>query len=229
MKSVKLRNIGNFNFQVSEAYKALRTNLQFCGSDVKVIALTSCMPNEGKSTISLNLAYSLAELGKDVLFIDADLRKSVIENKYVEGGNLKGLAHYLSGQCSFEEVVYSTNIEHLHCVFAGVYPPNPAELLSSRYFVHLMSSLKKIYDYVIIDTPPLGSVIDAAIIARECDGVAVVVEANSTSNKFVKEVLVQLEKSECRILGIILNKINAVGKGYYKNYYRGYGNYSRNK
>ena len=229
MKSVELKGLGDADFQVREAYKTLRTNLQFCGQDVKVIAITSCTENEGKTSTAINLAHSLAELGKDVLFIDADLRKSVITSRHMVGKNIKGLAHYLTGQCSFDEVVYSTNIEHLYCVFAGVYPPNPAELLSSRYFVHLTSSLKKIYDYVIIDTPPLGRVIDAAIVAMEYDGVAMVIESNWVSHKYAKNVLEQLQKADCRILGVILNKVDMsggrYGSGYGKYYGKGYGKY----
>lgn len=224
MNSITLKNLGKTSFEINEAYKALRTNLEFCGNDVKVIALTSCMSNEGKSSVSMNLAYSFAQLGKSVLFIDADLRKSVITNRYGVVGIQKGLAHYLAGQCAFSDVVCTTNVEHLHCVFAGVYPPNPAELLSSSYFSHLLTSLRKVYDYVIIDAPPLGSVIDAAIIAKECDGVAMVVEANRISRKFVNHVLGQLRKTDCRILGVILNKVVNTG-GVYAKYYGDYGQY----
>ena len=102
MKSVELKGLGDADFQVREAYKTLRTNLQFCGQDVKVIAITSCTENEGKTSTAINLAHSLAELGKDVLFIDADLRKSVLTSRHMVGKNIKGLAHYLTGQCGSE-------------------------------------------------------------------------------------------------------------------------------
>lgn len=111
----------------SEAYKTLRANLQFCGKDIKSIAITSCTPAEGKSTVSLNMAKSLAESGKRVLFIDADLRKSVLVSRCQVKQAVKGLSHYLSGQCAFADVVYSTNVPNLHMIFAGPVPPNPAE------------------------------------------------------------------------------------------------------
>lgn len=222
MESVIIRKMDDLDFRSNEAYKALRTNLQFCGADVKVIAITSCTPNEGKTSVTLNLARSLADLGKKVLYIDADLRKSVIIGRYRVEGDVRGLTHFLSGQEPFHNVVYETNVNKLHMVFAGPIPPNPAELLSNRYFKKLIPTLKEVYDYVIIDTPPLGSVIDSAIVARECDGVAMVVESKRISYKFAQRVQEQLKKADCRMLGVILNKVNVKKKGYYSKYYGKY-------
>lgn len=229
MESVIIRKMDGLDFRSNEAYKTLRTNLQFCGADVKVIAITSCTPNEGKTSVTFNLARSLADLGKKVLYIDADLRKSVLIGRYRVEGDVRGLTHFLSGQEPFHNVVYETNVNKLHMVFAGPIPPNPAELLSNRYFKKLIPTLKEVYDYVIIDTPPLGSVIDSAIVARECDGVALVVESNRISYKFVQRVQEQLKKADCRILGVILNKLNLKKKGYYSRYYgKYYGAYYGN-
>lgn len=127
-------NIPALDRRGSEAYKTLRANLQFCGSDIKSIAITSCTPSEGKSTVSLNLAKSLAESGKRVLFIDADLRKSVIVSRCQVSQAVRGLSHYLSGQSTFADIVYSTNVRNLHMIFAGPVPPNPVELLGSNNF-----------------------------------------------------------------------------------------------
>lgn len=222
MESVFIRKMDDLDFRSNEAYKSLRTNLQFCGADVKVIAITSCTPNEGKTSVTFNLARSMADLGKKVLYIDADLRKSVVIGRYRVEGDVRGLTHFLSGQEPFHNVVYDTNINKLHMVFAGPIPPNPAELLSNRYFKKLIPTLKEVYDYVIIDTPPLGSVIDSAIIARECDGVAMVIESKRISYKFAQRVQEQLKKADCRMLGVILNKVDLKKKGYYSKYYGKY-------
>lgn len=219
---------------ISEAYKKLRSNIQFSGRHVRVIGITSTVPNEGKSVLSLNLAISLAELGKRVIFIDADLRKSVLVGRYKIGKQVKGLTHYLSGVNSFDEVVCETNVKNLHMVFSGIVPPNPAELLESVYFRELVKQLRQAYDYVVIDTPPVGTVIDGAIIGKECDGVVMVVGSGDISYKLVERAKEQLETSGSRILGVALNKVPMdKGKGYYGKYYGGYyggyygyGNYS---
>ena len=153
------------DYQASEAYKRLRTNLQLCGADRKVIVVSSCMPNEGKTTTTMNLAISLAEVGKKVLFIDADLRKSILAGKFHIDREIKGLSHYLSGQNGFKEILNETNVAGFHMVLAGPMMPNPAEMLSRESFKEMVNYARTIYDYVIIDAPPIGSVIDAAIIA----------------------------------------------------------------
>lgn len=207
----------------SEAYKTLRANLQFCGSDVKSIAITSCTPAEGKSTTSLNLAKSLADSGKRVLFIDADMRKSVLISRCRVQGSVRGLSHYLSGQAAFGDVVCSTNVSNMHIIFAGKVPPNPSELLGSKNFGLVMNKLKEVYDYIIVDTPPLGSVIDAAIIANECDGSVLVLSANQISRRFAKKVVDQLKMAKCPLLGVIINKVDMKDSTYGKYYGKYYG------
>lgn len=212
------------DYSANESYKSLRTNLLFCGEDKKVIAVTSCTPNEGKSTVSLNLALSLADSGKKVLFIDADLRKSVLMGRTeVEGEEIKGLSHLLSHQETIENVICATNVPRFHIIYAGIVPPNPAELLGSKYFKRFLSAIRKVYDYVIIDTPPLGSVIDSAVIADECDGSIIVMESGVISYRFAQDVKGQLEKCNCPILGVILNKVDMSKQGYYGKYYGKYG------
>jgi capsular exopolysaccharide synthesis family protein len=210
------------DYRTNEAYKALRTNIQFCGDDIKVITLTSCTPNEGKTMVSFNLAVAFAEIGKNVILVDADLRKSLLIGRYKVGEIAYGLSHYLSGQKELDDVLFSTDIENMDIIFAGSNCPNPAELLDHARFANLIEGLRGIYDYVIIDTPPLGSVIDSAIVAKISDGAIVVIEANSISYRFAQSVKEQLEKSNCRILGAVLNKVVMDGKGYYGRYYDGY-------
>lgn len=224
MESIEVK-IPPLDRRTEEAFKTLRTNLQFCGKEVKSIALTSCTPNEGKSSVSLQLARSLSENGKRVLFIDADLRKSVILSRCQVSQTVKGLSHYLSGQCAFTDAVYMTNVKNLHMIFAGPVPPNPAELLGSNAFKIVIEKMKTVYDYIIIDTPPLGSVIDAAVIANECDGSILVVKSGEISRRFARKIVDQLRMADCPILGAILNSVD-MKKNSYGNYYgKYYGKY----
>jgi capsular exopolysaccharide synthesis family protein len=175
--------------------------------------------------VSFNLAISLAECGKKVIFIDADLRKSAIIRRYKPDKDVLGLTNYLSSQSRIEEILYESNIENMDIIFTGPVPPNPSELLASDSFSNLLKILRKVYDYVIIDTPPIGSVIDGAIVAQKCDGVVLVIEANTVSYKFTRRIISQLEKSQSKLLGAVLNKYDdddnlySYRKEKYKAYY----------
>lgn len=214
------------DYRTNESYKSLRTNIQFCGSDVKVLALTSCTPNEGKSSVCFNLALSFAQDGKKVIMIDADLRKSVLVGRYKVGAVDGGLSHYLSGQKELSDVVMSSDVENFDIIFSGPFAPNPAELVGSERMQEMLKVLREQYDYVIIDTPPMGSVIDAAVISQLTDGVVLVIENNAISYRFAQSVKKQLEQVDCKILGAVLNKIPMGKKGYYGRYYgKYYGKY----
>lgn len=222
MNLVKINQIDDMDFQRKESYKTLRTNIGFIGNNVKVITITSCIPGEGKSNVAMNLAISLAEAEKKVLLIDADMRKSTMEKRY-DIQNIKNyLAHYLAGQCQIDEVINETNVEMLHMILAGTIPPNPSELLMSENFNSLLENARINYDYVIIDCPPLGSVVDAAIAGKKSDGVLLVVSAENVSYKLGQKIQKQLEITGCRILGVVLNKVKMKGNGYYKKYYGKY-------
>lgn len=216
----------DLSYSVLEAYKSLRTNLQFCGSDKQIITITSCIANEGKSSVTFNLAVSLAETGKKVILVDADLRKSVLLGRTAVKGNIKGLSYYLSKQSDLNDVICSTNINNLHIIYSGPVPPNPAELLGGENFQGMLNILRQTYDYILIDTPPLGSVIDSAIVAKVSDGAILVIESEAISYRFAREVKMQLEKSNCPILGVILNKVNMTSLGYYG---KKYGKYEKEK
>lgn len=210
----------------SEAYKTIRTNLEFCGDDVKVIAITSCVSNEGKSTVSLNVAMSFADMGKKVLFIDTDLRKSMFAVKFKISRDVPGMTHYLSGKAGIGDILLNTDIRNLSFVYSGATPPDPTELLGSRRFKDLIMFAREKFDYVIIDTPPLGTVIDCAVITPVCDGAVILIAANEISYKFAAEVKMQLMRAKCRILGVILNKVDISKNGYYSKYYgKRYGKY----
>lgn len=229
MQEVTLKNLTK-DYRSNEAYKSLRTNIEFSGADKKVIVFTSCTPNEGKSTVTMALAASLAEGDKKVLFIDADMRKSVLIGRHRVAGEIKGLSHFLSGQAELKDVLTKTQEPKLSVIFAGVVPPNPAELLGSKRFEALLAGARQTYDYVIIDAPPLGSVIDAAIIAKNCDASVMVISANTISHKFARVMKEQLEKADCPILGVVLNKVDMKKNKYYGKYYGSYyGDYNGEK
>lgn len=220
------------DYHYKEAVKTLRTNIQFCGNSIRVIMFTSSIPGEGKSDTSFALAESLAQIGKKVLFIDADIRKSVLLTRYQLNQEVNGLSQYLSGQRRLEEVIYDTNIENLRVIFAGPYSPNPAELLEEDLCRRMFESLRSFYDYIIVDTPPMGNLIDGAIIAAHCDGAVMVIESGAVSYRLEQKVKGQLEKAGCRILGVVLNKVDIHSSGYYGVYgkygkYKKYGEYEK--
>ncbi len=219
MQTINLERINNFNFRSNEAYNALRTNIQFCGKDIKTICITSGTPGEGKTLVSFRLATSMADGGRKVLFIDADLRKSTLPGRLKVDSAILGLTHYLTGINKLGKILYRTNIKNLDIIFTGPLPSNPTDLLDRELLKDLIESLRKIYDYIIIDTPPLGAVIDSASVVRYCDGVCLVVQSNKISYKFAQKIIKQLEKSNCKILGVILNKVELKHYGYYGKYY----------
>lgn len=226
MDKLELGELKQLTNQEKEVYRTLRTNLEFTGVENRVVAVTSCAPDEGKSTVSYNLARVLASAGKNTLHIDADMRKSVLSNCHQIAGIEKGLSHYLSGQADMTEVVYATNKKNFFMLPCGLFPTNPTELLGNGRMEKLLAGLKKTFDYIIIDTPPLGSVIDAAIIAKQSDGSILVLQANSTSKVLAKSVKEQLKAANPNIIGAVLNKVETHRGSYYgKKYGSYYGKY----
>ncbi|MBQ9773550.1 MAG: CpsD/CapB family tyrosine-protein kinase [Clostridia bacterium] len=218
MNTMKINLPGDDNLLVQEAVKSLRTNLQFCGQDVKVIQVTAYGEKEGKTTISMQIAKSFAELGKKVLLIDADMRKSVMAGRNTTAKPHSGLCEVLSGLAKLEDCLWQVENDGFYALFSGAYPPNPVELLSATVFGELVARMRDEYDYVIIDTPPLGMVIDAAVIAPQCDGSVVVLGDDKLKYRQVESVLDQLRKSGCRILGVVRNKRVHTRHGYYSTY-----------
>ena len=209
-----------------EALKTLRTNLQFCGAQIRAVLLTSCFPDEGKSDIAFHLAVELGRAGKRVLLLDADIRKSVYLTRYMVSAEVNGLSQFLSGQIkSLEQIVYHTNYDNMDIIFSGPPAPNPSELLGQKLFRDMMAVLKKQYDYILVDTPPMGSLIDAAVAGQSCDGALLVVESGKASYKAEQKIKAQLEKSGCHVLGAVLNKVDIQQDRYYSSYYKNYGSY----
>jgi len=227
MASVTYEINTNLNEAIEEAYKVLRTNIQFCQFDkkIKTITVTSYSPGEGKTTTSLNLAISMAKSGMNVLLIDADLRKPMAL-KVLGRNDFKGLSNYILGRTELDEIINQTNIEGFQFITCGIKPINPTELLGSVRFRELLTKVKSQYDMVIIDTPPLGSVIDCAIIAAQTDGTIIVIEQNAVRLDNAIQVREQLKKVNARILGVVLNKVS---KSDYRNYFSGYDYYGSKK
>lgn len=231
MQEVSLKKT-DMDFRMREAFKMLRSNIEFSGEDVKVVCFTSCMPNEGKSTISYEISKAFAEIGKKTLLIDADLRKSILREKYESGIVKHGLTNFLAGKASLDEALCKTDVPGLTIMFSGPVPPNPSELLGSRKFTTFVEKAREHYDMIIIDTPPLGSVIDTAVVSKVCDGAVIIVAAGRVSYRFVRKIKQQLEYAGCRILGCVLNRVSISGNKYYGKYYskyygKYYGNYSQ--
>lgn len=219
---VTLTDPRKLDYFYEEAIKTLRTNIQFSGRDIKTIMFTSCLPNEGKSDTLIQLAKEIGKAGKKVLLIDADIRKSTFIRRYRVRLTVKGLSQYLSGQVEQPAIYYSTNFENMDMIFAGPMAPNPSELLEEKAFDELLATARQIYDYVLIDTPPILSLTDAAIVARKCDGAVLVVERGRVKYRDAQKAQEQLEKCGCSILGAVLNKVQVRKDKYYSSYY-GYG------
>lgn len=221
---VELQDLTIGSYSKNEAYKTLRTNLMFCGNDKKVIVVTSCHPAEGKTTTVMHLARTLTEIGKRVLVIDGDMRRSVVAARYGVTGVQYGLSQYLSGQVEKKDVICETQFEGFHIIFAGYYPPNPVELLDSERFRSFVAEVREEYDYVLIDNPPVVDIVDAVVTAKCCDGAILVVAKGTDSIRQVKTCKQQIEKTGCPILGVVLNSLHHRKLyGHHKNKY--YGKY----
>ena len=191
--------------------------------------VTSSISGEGKSTNVMDLANSFKDLGNKVLVIDADMRKSMMKHYLVDKNDAHyGLSHVLTRQCRLSEAIYKTDTG-TYVILAGPTPPNPSELLSTDILEKVLDKVREYYDYILIDCPPLGAVVDAAVVANLCDGAIVVVEAGKIPYKVVQGVVKQLKQTTCPILGVVLNKVDLKKKGrYYKNYYyKKYGYYAK--
>lgn len=235
-KAAKLQNqnealIGsNISFVATEAYKRLRTKLQFSFADdstSRVIGLSSALSGEGKSLTAVNLAYTLAQLNKRVIILDCDMRRPTLAEKM--GLSKKpGLSEYLTGQHEFKDVIqrYGNEFDEVtfHVISAGENPPNPVEMLSSLRMERLLNSLRDVYDYVLLDLPPVTEVTDAMAIAPKVDGMLLVVRQNYCDRIVLNETVQQFDFINAKILGVVFNCTGEhggkyYGKGYYKRYY----------
>lgn len=198
-------------FNYVESFKSLRTNLNFIAATEKLntFVLTSAIPGEGKSNTAINLAISLAEDGKSVVLVDCDLRKPSL-NRYLKlGHGFKGVTDILTGSADVEDALIQFEDLGIHVLLAGAVPPNPSEMLSAEPMKDLVEQLKSAFDYVILDTPPVSVVTDAAILGRYADGAILCVRSNFAPKETVQLAKERLTAVGVRILGVVLTGFDA--------------------
>lgn len=213
--------------KAEEYYNALRTNIQLSGNNLQVISITSVKPGEGKSTTSTNIAWAFARAGYKTLLVDADIRNSVMSGVFKSREKITGLTEFLSGTTDLSHGLCDTNVENLFVVQAGSISPNPTALLQSENFSTMIDTLRKYFDYIIVDTAPIGIVIDAAIITQKCDASVLVTAAGEANRKDVQKAKGQLEQTNKPFLGVVLNKFNTSAEKYGS--YGEYGSYGKNR
>lgn len=216
----------NPNSQVAEACRSLRTNIVFSGADrkLKTIVVSSANPREGKTTLVMYLGTTMAQSGERVLVIDTDMRRPRLHVSTGVSRNV-GVSNLIVGDGKIEDAVKSTEIPNLFVLPCGPLPPNPAELLMSKKFHELLEELGRRYDRIILDSPPLGPVTDAVVLAKHTDGAVIVVRAGKTLRDEIKRATRQIRAIDGTVIGVIVNRLDAHDRryGYYHYQYYGYG------
>lgn len=221
----KMINITTFNdpkSPISEVYRTIRTNIQFSkiDNDMKTILITSSKQDEGKTTVASNLAVSFATLEeKKVLIIDADLRNPSI-HKMFNKTNSFGLTDVLTNKKELKKYIQNTELENLQILTTGAIPHNPGEMLESKKIIELIDDLKQDYDYIFIDTSPIGIIMDAGVLANYADGTILVIGYNEVEKERVKLSKERLEKVKANVIGAVFNKYveKRDSYGYYSYY-----------
>ena len=211
----------DFDATEIESFKTIRTSLFFTlvnNEKCKRILVTSSVSKEGKSTVCINLALTVAQTNVKVIVIDCDLRKPRL-HKFFKAKCIPGLSNYLIGRSTLDEVIKpTTENSNLSVMYSGIIPPNPAELLGSIEFKKLLDDLSQKYDYIFLDCPPLLEVSDALEASKSTDGILLVARHKYTSHKFINQSLKKVEFANCKILGFILNDVPKKKNRYYYRY-----------
>jgi len=213
---------------MSEAYRSIRTSflLSTANHPPRSVIITSALPSEGKTVTAVNTAVTLTQSGSKVVLLDADMRKPRI-HKVFNLDNQTGLSGFLSGTAELKDVIQPTMIPNLFVIPCGVLPPNPGELILSGRLGQMVKVLTNYFDFIILDTPPLLNVSDARILSSTCDASLLVIKAGTTSRHLAKKAAEDLNASNARLIGTVLNNLDArIGQSYYYNskcsYYSGY-------
>ena len=217
-------------FAFVEAYKMLRTNLDFVSSasGAKSILITSAIPEESKSTTAINLALTLAGDGHSVIVVECDLRKPTMRRYVKLARGVKGLSAILSGNAELDECINELPERGIHVIHSGAIPPNPSELLNSERMRSLVEALKERYDYVLLDAPPVTVVTDAAVVGRMADGALLVIRSRFAPARTVRLAKQRLDTVNVRVLGVVLTRFDMKKSGWrsgydYDGYTYGYG------
>jgi capsular exopolysaccharide synthesis family protein len=210
----------------SEAYRTLRTNIEFARLDrpCRSIVITSASVGEGKTTTVANFGVVAAQAGSRVCLIDSDLRRPALHRLFGLG-NSRGLSTALVEGLPFAEVAQPTRIPNLSILPSGPLPPNPAELVGSKRMRELLEAASSDFDLLLCDSPPVISVSDGIALAAQCDGVVLVIRAGKIPHDVVRRTAEQIEAVKGRILGVLLNSVDLRRDGYYYDYYRYYRAY----
>jgi len=211
------------NLAICEDYRTVRTSILFshAGTVPRCIALTSSFPQEGKSSTITNLAISFSQLDKEVLLIDADMRKPRL-HKIFGARNRIGLSSFLIGAASVDNIVQKTAVKRVWLMPSGPHPPNPAELVNSKKMEELVEQVKQKYDFIFIDTPPVLAVVDPLVISAMCDAVVMVLKEGKTSKRALMKSVGELRRVKSNLVGIVFNEVKVTRKGYYSPYYHNY-------
>lgn len=202
-------------FAYKEAFKTLRTNLDFVASanNLKVIAVTSALPDEGKSNTVINLAIALAGNGHSVVIVECDMRKPCMRKYLKISRNAKGLSAYLAGRAKLEECLLASQALRISTVHAGIVPPNPSELLNHPRMKQLLEILRGKYDYVLLDTPPVMLVTDAAVLGQIADGVILTVRSRYAQSQTLQMAKNRLESVGAHLMGVVLTRYDLKKSG----------------
>lgn len=252
LKNVTISRFPPLEYECNEALNTLCTNLSYCGDDIQTILFTSRYTREGKSSLTMYIMRTLASLGKRVVLVDTDLRRSVMAKRFrlkFDDGKIVGLTEYLAGVKKFNEsddvtgvgdklnksvkitdIVYKTNVPNAYIVPAGRDAINSLQLLASARFGDLIERLRESFDVILVDSPPAGVIVDAVEVARYCDGAVIVVAHNRGRKQDISDVAASISQTGCRVLGAVLNGVNLDSFQNRKYYYRSgrYANYYRN-
>lgn len=226
---LKLSLDKNAPFMYQEAYKSLRTNINFISStsDIKSVIITSALPQESKSNVAVNIAINMASEGKKVILVDCDLRKPVLHKYLRVGSHHQGLTDVLAGKVKLDDAIVKFKDVKVHLLPAGTIPPNPSEMLSQERMRKLVDFLKETYDFVIIDAPPVSVVTDAAVLGNYVDGAILVVRSKFAPKETIQLAKQKLENVNIKILGVVLTRYNAKNatrnSAYTYSYGYGYG------